>query len=333
MRELTVSNEESGRRADKYLLKYLICAPRSFVYKTLRKKNVKLNGRPASGDEILAPGDIIKLYLSDDTIEKFSSGHEHATPLAAKIYGPLAVVYEDENILICDKPAGLLSQPAGFFDGDSLAGRVAGYLAGGEYDPEKKSTFAPALSHRLDRNTSGLVVAAKNLPASQAAAKMIRERKIEKIYLAAVAGKVIRAERLEDFYYKDERSNTGVIVKKTGDKIAPPHTGRLDTVVTEYKPLLPGDLFSVIEARLVTGKSHQIRAHMKSAGHPVVGDVKYGDKNLNGWAQKKFGVRRQMLHAWKLKFVDCEEPLSYLNGREFTAEPPDDLQKLIEFNK
>ena len=358
MKELTVSKEESGRRLDKYLLKYLSGAPRSFVYKTLRKKNVGLNGRNASGAEILAPGDRIKLFLSDGTIENFSpvkrgrdseSGPPGDRP-AQKNINPLSIIFEDENLLICDKPAGLLSQPAGLFDADTMIGRILGYLeTKNEYGPDLK-TFTPALMNRLDRNTSGLVVAAKNLPAAQAASEMIRERRLDRIYLAVVAGRVERAGRLEDYYIKDTVNNIGMIVKNAdgrsdaGNNIRMNVTGAdgrsradkslkaAELIVTEYAPLFAGEDYSLVEARLVTGKSHQIRAHMQSAGHPVVGDIKYGDAAVNGRAYKKFGVKRQMLHAWKIVFNADRGPLKYLRGVALTAEPPGDFMRLPGFN-
>jgi len=329
MRVITVSKEEAGRRADKFLMKYLIRAPRPFVYKTLRKKNLKINGEVAHGGEVLSAGDVINLYLSEDTINNFAKGGERAKKTLTKNNpAALKIIYEDENILICDKPAGLLSQPAVSLGEDSLVVRIAGHMKkNGEYDPEKNFTFAPAIINRLDRNTSGLVLAAKNLIAARAAAKLLRERKITRTYLAIVAGEVKRAGRLEDGYIKDEKSNTGVVANDSRAK---------DVIITEYKPLSvsQGGATSVIEVNLITGKSHQIRAHMKDAGHPVVGDPKYGEKKINERARKDFNIRRQMLHAWKLTFdfggdgSDDGSPLLYLSGKTFRAEPPEDMRAL-----
>jgi len=322
--------------------RYLNAAPKSFIYKTLRKKGVRVNGTNAAGNEILSEGDVINLYLSDETIDKFTDEKRFAEPGAGvKSALPITIVYEDKNILICDKPAGLLSQPAGFFNEESMVVRINGYLKT-EY-----KTFTPALINRLDRNTSGLVVAAKNLGAAQAAAGLIRTRDIERVYIAAVAGRVTEAGRLEDYYFKDGEKNIGAVVKsglysggigpnigmnKNGGLIkkfgAKHNAEKIEKIITEYKPLNIVNDYTIVEINLITGKSHQIRAHMKSAGHPLIGDVKYGEKIINERFLKKYGTDRQMLHAWRLRFNVSEGPLKYLDGRGFTAALPEDIAKL-----
>lgn len=308
MREITVKYSDSGGRLDKYLLRMMPKAGKSFVYKMLRKKNIKLNGVRAEGNEILKAGDVLRLYLSEETMDKFTEKKEKQ-PLSGEIY----VVYEDENILLLNKQAGLLSQPSEREgkNADSLIGRVEAYLG---------SDYTPALANRLDRNTSGLVMCGKNLAAVRSLNEAIFSGRIRKIYHAAVYGEVKTPELLSDRYFKDKAANTGHVADNEGKEI-----------ITRYKPLAVENGFSLLEIELETGRSHQIRVHLQSAGYPIIGDSKYGDAAANASACEECGVRIrfQCLHAYKLVF-DIDGMLAYLNTSEFTAPPPAVFTKVTE---
>lgn len=308
MREITVTNSDSGGRLDKYLLRIMPKAGKSFIYKMIRKKNIKLNGTKADGNEILKAGDVLNLFLSDETIDKFSEKKEKQI-----LTGEINIVYEDENVLLLNKQAGLLSQPSEREgkNADSLIGRVTSYLG---------ADYSPALANRLDRNTSGLVMCGKNLAAVRSLNEVVFNGRVKKIYHAVVYGEVKKPERLSDRYFKDAAANTGHVTGSEGKEI-----------ITRYKPLAVKNGFSLLEIELETGRSHQIRVHLQSAGYPIIGDSKYGSAVANSKACEACGVRIrfQCLHAYKLVFNDNGK-LAYLNSEEFTAKPPAVFAKVTE---
>jgi len=289
---------------DKFLGKYLNDAPKSFIYKMLRKKNIKLNGKKAIGSEILCENDVVHIYMADETLDNFRSV-KSVDHLAREIN----IVYEDANILIVNKPRGILTQPDSTNPQDTLLGRVLSYLhKNGEYDISKESVFTPSFCNRLDRNTTGIVVFGKNLNALQQLNKAMSSGESEKCYNAIVVGEVKSGGVLKGLHTKDEKTNKATIAEE-GNK----------EVVTEYEPLAAQKGYSLVKLKLITGRSHQIRAHLSGIGHPILGDRKYGDKTANA---PKF----QLLHSASIRFSTLADELEYLNGKLFVADAPDDFK-------
>ncbi len=320
MRSFRITDREAGGRLDKYLFRVLEAAPAGFVYKMLRKKNIVLNARKASGSEILTKGDEVRLYLSEETFLKFApsfatratdgavteplQGQEEALCRFDTGGANLEIVYEDEDILVINKPAGLLSQKAKPED-DSANDRVIAYLLkSGQMTEDDLLTFRPSICNRLDRNTSGLLLAGKTLRGLQETAELLRGRELKKYYHALVAGHVEKPQVLSGYLSKDEKTNTVRIVQKAeGERIE-----------TAYRPLgFFGDA-TLLEVHLITGKTHQIRAHLASIGHPILGDGKYGDKTRNRALEEATEIRGQLLCACRLEFPD---------GRVFSVSNPD----------
>lgn len=314
--ELVVTKYEQNQRLDKFLLKYFNKAPKSFVYKMLRKKRIKLNDKKAEGSEILKIDDTLKFYIAKETMESFM---EEKVLNATKI--TFGVLYEDENVLLASKPVGMLCHPESDTSKDTLVDQVLFYLLKkGEYSPSKFNSFTPALCNRLDRNTSGIVLVGKNLMAVQNLNKAIATFNVDKFYLTIVKGKTEREGEIVGFHSKDGFNNEVSISSKqsASDK----------KVVTKFVTLKFNGEYSLLEIHLITGKSHQIRAHLKSVHTPLIGDRKYGDDAVN----KKFlklGLKNQFLHCHKVVFKDCFE-LSYLNGKEFCCPLPSTFLNIKE---
>ncbi len=317
MKEIKIGKAEQNQRLDKFLMKYLNTAPKSFLYKMLRKKRIKLNGKKAEGNEMIAEGDTLQLYLAEETMTGFMAAKElHESE---RHFG---IVYEDDNLLIADKPAGLLSHPEKDSDRDTLIDQILYYLYGkGQYSPSAQSSFTPALCNRLDRNTSGMVIAGKNLAALQAANAAIAEKKLEKYYLTLVKGHMSKPGEISGYLQKDNETNQVRVKSQEGL--------RSKKAVTVYRPLRRGDACTLLEVCLVTGKTHQIRAHLASIGHPVIGDRKYGEEKINRYFKEEFALSHQFLHAYKLKWNTEEGFFSYLNGREYLSELPQNLNRIM----
>lgn len=304
MKQLTIQPNDAGQRLDKFLIKALRL-PASFLYKALRKKRIKLDGARAHGSEILREGQVLSLYLNDDLFPS-------PAPADRGVAGALSIVYEDPDLLILDKPAGLLSHaPAGE---DSLLARARRYLIdSGAFSPDTEQTFSPALCNRLDRNTAGLLLVAKNAPALRRTNALLAERKIHKFYLCLCEGcPSPREGEWFAFYEKDEKANRALLFSS-------PAPGRA-RVGVGYRVLERREGCALCEVELFTGKSHQIRALFSRAGHPLCGDAKYGARQSGG----------QALVAWRLVFdFPAEEgPLAALAGREIRlSEAPRALGK------
>ena len=326
MREIRVTENEAGQRLDKLLAKFLKEAPKSFLYKMLRKKNITLNGKKASGSEKLSQGDAVKLFLSEETIEKFSgNASDRAQGVHAGRAKALDILYEDTHVLLLNKPAGMLSQKAREEDVSAVEHLTRYLLDTGALTKEELKTFRPSVCNRLDRNTSGILAAGKSLAGLQELSRFFKERSIGKYYLCLVYGKVKQREAGVQLFVpphlvKEEKTNYVRIAEHEM-----PGGVRIET---EYRPLASGGECTLLEVHLVTGKPHQIRAHLASKGHPILGDYKYGIRRINDIYQKQYGLKSQLLHAWRLRMPDTEGALGYLSGREFQAPPPDLFQRI-----
>ena len=301
---VTVTKNDAGQRLDKFLTKTYRNLPMSLLYKAIRKKDIRLNGKRCEAADRLKEGDQIYLFLPDDALEITPPTYEfmHASR-------QLDIVYEDEHVLLLNKKAGLLVHPDNHEYADTLIFRVQRYLyEKGEYNPADEQSFAPALVNRIDRNTSGIVIAAKTAVALRVLNQKLKEREIEKYYLCIVHGKMPKAEDTLEAYLEKNESQNRVYISDTQKQGA-------RTIRTRYKVLEERGDLSLLEIHLLTGRTHQIRAHLASIGHPLLGDGKYGTNALN----KGTGFNKQALCSYRLEFAftsDAED-LNYLNGKEF----------------
>ena len=317
MKAITITKNEAGQRLDKMLSKYLNLAGKGFLYKMMRKKNITLNGKKCDGSERLTEGDQVKLFLSDETIEKFSQVHIQKVSKQS-----LHIVYEDENVLFINKPAGMLSQKAKDTD-ESLVEYILDYLlTSRQLKEEELTSFRPSVCNRLDRNTSGLVAAGKTLAGLQGLSQLFRNRDLHKYYHCLVKGQVKERCRIKGFLKKDEKTNQVSISKEETDGSLP--------IETEYTPLAAGEDFTLLQVLLITGRSHQIRAHLASIGHPIAGDPKYGDKKVNAYMKQKYGITAQLLHSAVLVFPDMQPPLSNLSKITVSAPLPPLFEKAVK---
>ncbi len=321
MREFIIAKNDSGQRLDRFVGKAVPLLPESLLQKYIRLKRIKVNGKGSKRDCRLAEGDRISLYIND---EFFETPREENAYL--KVGTPkLDIVYEDGNILLVDKKPGVLCHSAGNWDYNTLIANIQAYLAQkGEWDPRKENSFTPALCNRIDRNTGGIVIAAKNSESLRILNEKIRDREIEKYYLCAVQGRPKPSEgRLENYLFKDSAKNQ-VYIKKKNEPGA-------RTAVTEYRVLRSAGGLSLVECRLLTGRTHQIRAQMAYAGYPLLGDGKYGVEKLN----RSYGEKGQALYSYKLEFSFPTDAgiLEYLRGRVFTVNRVDFAEKYFGITK
>lgn len=329
MIKLIITQNQGGQRLDRFLKKYFDKAPLSHIYKMIRK-DVKVNGKRMAAESMLSAGDELILYISEENARALQK-----PPRQVKAKKQFVIAYEDENILAAEKPFGLLTHGDRTEKKNHLANQVMDYLIEkGEYSPRIDRTFSPAPANRLDRNTTGLVLFGKNAEALKELNRLIRERNcINKYYLTVVCGRLEKPLELCDRMIKDESLNiTSVIpLEKEDGKVmetiaVPLEYGRVD-----------GRWFTLTRVKIITGRTHQIRAHLASAGFSLLGDVKYGSPAINRWASSKFGLNTQLLHAQRLEFADCgdSQVLNYLNGKTIEAELPENFAgiKKIFFGK
>ena len=318
MKELRIGQNDAGQRLDRFVGKAVPLLPDSLLQKYIRLKRIKLNGKGAKRDTRLAAGDVLQLYINDEFFEKPREENSYLKVGTPK----LNIVYEDENILLLDKKPGVLCHSAGVWDYNTLIANVQAYMAQkGEWRPKEENAFAPALRNRIDRNTGGIVIAAKNAEALRILNDKIRDREIEKYYLCAVQGRPRPpAGRLENYLFKDAKKNQ-VFVKNR------PEPGA-KTAVTEYRLITSKGKLSLVECRLLTGRTHQIRAQMAYAGWPLLGDGKYGSERFN----KDFGEKGQALYSYRLEFAFPTDAgiLNYLRGRQFRVEQVDFAEKYFD---
>lgn len=338
MQSITIGNNQAGQRLDKFLKKYLPEAGSGFLYKMLRKKNITLNGKKAEGKEMLAIGDEVCFFFSEETFAKFAGTQTINTSVAKeqpdktitavgknetrqyeKAYQSLkgiTILYEDENVLILNKPVGVLTQKATPSD-LSLNEWLIGYLlVGGSLTPEELRTFHPSVCNRLDRNTSGIVLCGKSLAGSQDLSRVIKERSIRKFYRTICIGALKEDRLLDGYLYKDTATNKVTILSAQPNKGASP-------IKTAYHPISATKDYTLLEVELITGRTHQIRAHLASIGHGLIGDYKYGVRSINDRFKKYYSLEAQLLHAHRIVFPDNESGvLSVLNNKEIIAPCP-----------
>lgn len=332
MYQTTITPKEAGQRLDKYLHRILPEAGNSFLYKMLRKKNITLNGKKADGSEKVAAGDQVSIYFSEETLAKFmgqgqtARQDKSAYSEAFRKLSPIPVLYENEHILLADKPSGVLSQKACGSD-LSLNEWLTGYLLESGFMTEGELTrFRPSVCNRLDRNTSGIVLCAKSLRGAQMLGTLLKERTLHKYYQLYVKGRIEKEEQIEGYLAKDERLNKVFV---SFEKPAGKETDSAE-IRTKYRPLRIERDKTLLEVELITGKSHQIRAHLSGVGHPLLGDFKYGDRAWNESYRQKFGVQSQLLHAYKVVFPSLDDPFSDISGRTFLAELPDIFDRVSD---
>ena len=353
MKELTITTHDASQRMDKYLKRVFPEMGTSFLYKMLRKKNITLNGKKATGSELVQAGDLIQCFFSDETFDKFAGNDaalavEQGNPnspitlsnatktqsiikeylTAYDTLKNIQIIYEDEHILLLDKPAGVLSQKAKSED-MSINEWMIGYLLSKKAVTEESiKHFKPSVCNRLDRNTSGLVICGKTLLGSREMSRMLKDRSLQKYYHTYVHGKLEGKKVLEGYHYKDKNANQAkILFNKPTQGIE-----QYDTIITAYRSLEAKKNYSYLEIELITGKTHQIRAHLAAYGHPIAGDKKYGNKKT---LTIKNYPKHQLLHAYRIVFPVLEGELSHLSNREFICEEPTSFENFRNniFNK
>lgn len=312
MKTITINKNDANQRVDKFLGKFFKSAmPKSLMYKYIRKKRIKLNGSRCAANDILHEGDVLELYINDEFFNKDKSFE--------LIDFNLDIVYEDENIILIDKPTSLVVHTDDKGSKNTLINQLLSYLIKkGEYSPKEENSFTPALCNRIDKNTRGIVIAAKNAEALRCMNYIIKHHMVKKKYLALCEGELKKDEDiLTGFLYKDKKQNKAYVSnsQKDGAKF----------IETTYKVLQRRDGETIVEVNLITGRTHQIRTHFASIGHPLAGDKKYGSKNTK--------YKYQALHAYSLEFLTGFEdtPLAYLSSKTFNIADSTNLQKLFPF--
>jgi len=315
---IIIGKNDAGQRIDKFMTKTFPNLPQSELYKAIRKKDIKINGKRCDIKDKVEENDEIYLFLHDDFLQQKPKEYDFI-----KAPKTLNIVYEDENVMLLDKKPGLIVHPDENYHYDSLIARVQHYLYDKkEYDPEDEKSFAPALVNRIDRNTGGIVIAAKNAESLRILNQKVKDRELNKFYLCVTVGKINKKfDVLTGYLEKNESQNRVYISdkKKEGSK----------TIITKYNVIKTSSRYSLLEVELLTGRTHQIRAHLASIGHPLAGDGKYGTNKEN----KKTGFPYQALYSYRLQFEFKTDGgiLNYLDVKEFSVNP-DNIWFIKEFD-
>lgn len=327
MQTYIIDEKQAGQRFDKFLNKYLPNAGTGFLFKMLRKKNITLNGKKAEGKEILSVGDEVRFFFAEETFQKFTATasqssasvkeYEHAYKLFQN--ASIGILYEDEDVLILNKPAGILTQKASDQD-SSLNEWMIGYLLHNrKMNANDLQLFKPSVCNRLDRNTSGIVLCGISLKGSQVLSKLIHDREVKKFYRTICKGILTEKVSLKGSLIKNEKTNT-VTFSPKGEEI--------QTAYEPIKSLKYGSTY--LEVELITGKTHQIRAHLSGIGHPLMGDKKYGNDAYNKQANKHIQLNHQLLHAYRVEFPTLSDDLSNLSNKTIIAPIPQYFERILE---
>ena len=312
MREITITKNDSNQRLDRFMNKYLPKASKSIIQKYIRTKKIKVNKKRAQPSDMIFEGDIINIYIYDEVLSKYEDKRVYKA-----IDYNLDIVYEDENIAIINKQAGILAHAASKEDyGKNIVDYFVQYLIDKkEFVPRIEKTFTPALANRLDRNTSGLLIGCKNQKTLRLLNEYFQNRNLSKYYSTICVGN-IKNQTIDIALEKDEEKNK-VYARETGKKSK-----------TKINKVKGNRDFSLVNIELITGRTHQIRAHLAQIGHPIIGDIKYGDRRINDEMRREFGLNSQLLHSKKIKFNDMEGHLSYLSNKEFEVKEPELFKKI-----
>lgn len=341
MKDITIGKNQSNQRVDKFLLKYLSNADKSFIYKMLRKKNITLNDKKIQGSEKLNIGDSVKIYFSDDTLEKFcgkknflsSVNIENANKEKCKekkqqkqqaeklINISDIILYEDENIIILNKPVGILSQRADNKEKSINEYMIDYLISNNRISREDLDGFTPSVCNRLDRNTSGIIIGGKSLIGLQEISRLLKDRSLHKYYLCIVQGVMKEGKTINGYLVKNEETNTV--------KIYSSNVANSALICTSYEPIINNGKFTLVKVLLVTGKTHQIRAHLASINHPIIGDRKYGNSTVNSYFQKKYNLCNQLLHSYELCFPNLDNQFKNLSGKKIVAGTSKLFQNII----
>lgn len=333
MKEIIVTNAEAGQRFDRFLGKYMPGAAAGFLHKMLRKKNIKLNGNKAEGNEKIKAGDTVQIYFSEETFRKFTKDAENRkqkkqaaslTQEQINLRKQVRLLYDSEDALIFHKPAGMLTQKAKQSD-DSLNDYLLDYCRNNGMIKEGAcSGFRPSVANRLDRNTSGIVLCGVTMAGLQTLARLLRERELEKYYLCIVQGVIHTDKKIKGYLQKNHEKNTVTLLKHPAEGA--------EAVETWYQVLDTSSAATLLKVRLITGKSHQIRAHLASEGHPVVGDYKYGSRPQNDRLKQTTGMNYQMLHSYEIimpKTMPTE--LAQWSGLHVVDPPPAPFREAMKY--
>ena len=311
MKKIVVNKNDSGQRLDKFLMKSYETLPKSMMFKQIRKKNIKINKKRCAPEQIICEGDVIELYISDDMLKEKETHYDFLSAPKA-----LDIIYEDENIILLNKKSGMLCHPEKGEYVNTLISSLKRYLYESlQWNPKEENSFSPALANRIDRNTSGIVIGAKNHEALKFLNAKIKSREVKKFYLTICEGEFEKkSDTLEGWLIKDEKKNMVTVSKK--------ETDGAKRILTKYTVLENANGFSLVEVELLTGRTHQIRAHLASIGHPLMNDGKYGSTH---------GRLSQELCSYKVKFdFKNAGDFEYLSGREFEIKNCEVLKKFEE---
>nr|WP_300003175.1 RluA family pseudouridine synthase [Tissierella sp.] len=318
MREIIINVNESDQRLDRFLKKYLANATTGFIYKMIRKKNIKLNEERAKPESMIFEGDKVQLYLAEETIIKFEAAQEEV-----KTDLKLDIIYEDDNIVLINKELGMLSHGRGGEFEENVVDSLISYLIRkGDYVPRIEKTFTPSICNRLDRNTSGLIIGAKNYQSLKLINEALKALEIRRFYKTIVKGEMKHASKEKAYLLKNEEKNRVEISSQDfeGSK----------EIITRVVPIDSRGGYSLLEVELVTGRTHQIRGHLSSLGYPLIGDRKYGNSVANKEFKESYGIENQILHSYKVEFNGLKDSMEYLNGKTFQAPTSSIFKKLEE---